>query len=433
MPSKLFLRPIVPVDPMEPRFEWAIYDLAGNKLRSGGSIELLDIEQTCMQQGIELLDLILLWPAAAAYTTTVKLPGNQTRYIQQALPFAVEEHFAVDVESLHLSLGAKGKDGAYKVVGLDAGDFATILELCQQFESFKLKAAYLDAEVLLRQDQAAVMYLGREQVLLQHRNGQAIGLHRENLLAYLDSVFLGDTTNDDAEQLVAQFKVYLPEQEQQELVMTVAEMEQYPGIELDVEAVALNEFELLCESFNQKVPLPTNLCQGDFKLANSSAGNWYKWRAVAAILLIGFIVQLGVFVGKGVYFNQQAELIGNQALSEYQKVVPGSQNLSVAKLPRVIKGKLNQSKQQGSAEVGFLSLLGEAGSQFQKATNKTGFVFQSINFNAQRGELVMEMRAQNFEQLDRLKQAIVGAGLSAKISSAVQEDNYFRGRISVGG
>ena len=43
------------------------------------------------------------------------------------------------------------------------------------------------------------------------------------------------------------------------------------------------------------------------------------------------------------------------------------------------------------------------------------------------------MQAQSFDQLESLKNAIVSAGLTAKISSAVQEKEYFRGRISVGG
>ncbi|WP_197475781.1 hypothetical protein, partial [Oleiphilus sp. HI0043] len=59
--------------------------------------------------------------------------------------------------------------------------------------------------------------------------------------------------------------------------------------------------------------------------------------------------------------------------------------------------------------------------------------FKSINYNQQRAELVLEMQAQSFDQLESLKNAIVSAGLTAKISSAVQEKEYFRGRISVGG
>ena len=81
----------------------------------------------------------------------------------------------------------------------------------------------------------------------------------------------------------------------------------------------------------------------------------------------------------------------------------------------------------------FLDLLGEAGYQFDKSKFKQQIQFKSINYNQQRGELVLEMQAQSFEQLESLKQSIVGAGLGAKIGSAVQEKDFWRGRISVSG
>ncbi|WP_304439285.1 GspL/Epsl periplasmic domain-containing protein, partial [Oleiphilus sp. HI0125] len=83
------------------------------------------------------------------------------------------------------------------------------------------------------------------------------------------------------------------------------------------------------------------------------------------------------------------------------------------------------------ADVGFLTLLGEAGYQYQQRKNSTDIQFTALSFNAQRGELVIELRAKNFEQMDQLKTAIVSAGLIAKISSAVQENQYYRGRLSV--
>mgnify|MGYP000167291767 CR=1 FL=1 len=433
MPNKLFLRPLAPIDASEPRFEWGIYDNSGVKVRSGDNIELAEIEQTLMQNGIEHLDLFLLWPSNAAYTTTVNIPGNQTRYIQQALPFAVEEQFAVDVESLHLCLGDKNKDGGYKVVGIDHALFGAMLDACQQFETFPLKSVYLDSDVLIRDDYTALIFLGGDNVLVQHKNGQSISLGRENLIAYMDTLFLGATEESESPDQDITLKIYIEESEQDAAQLLLAEIQQYPAVQLNVEPVAITEFELLCESFIQKLKLPTNLCQGDFRLATSSSGSWMKWRSVAAILALGLFVQLGVFVGKGIYYNQQAEHVGVVILDEYKKIVPGSKNVSLAKLPRIIKGKLNQKNQAGASDLDFMTLLGEAGFQYKKAADKTGFSFNSINYNDQRGELVMEMRASNFDQLDRLKQDIVAAGLTAKISSAVQEKGYFRGRISVGG
>jgi general secretion pathway protein L len=145
------------------------------------------------------------------------------------------------------------------------------------------------------------------------------------------------------------------------------------------------------------------------------------------------LLQLGVFIGKGVYFSGQAEEVEQLAVKSYQKLVPGTKSMSAQKLGRVIKGKLNQGASNGDVATNFLDLLGEAGYHYSQEKDAGGFSFQSISYSQQRGELIIELRAKNYEQVGRLQQAIAGAGLTAKISSAVQEKGYFRGRISVSG
>ena len=147
----------------------------------------------------------------------------------------------------------------------------------------------------------------------------------------------------------------------------------------------------------------------------------------------GFLLQLGMFVGEGIYLNKQAAQISDNALAEYRKAVPGTKNVSVDKLPRIIKGQLNQLKTGSVDKLEFLDLLGEAGNQFNASPYKSSLTFNSINYSEQRGELMLEMHAKSFEQLEALKKAIVDSGMNAKISSAVQEKDYFKGRISIGG
>jgi general secretion pathway protein L len=194
--------------------------------------------------------------------------------------------------------------------------------------------------------------------------------------------------------------------------------------------VRISQLDLLAESFFHNGEPSLDLCQGDFKLQNQNSASWSKWRWVAGIAVLAFLLQIGVFVGKGIYYQVQAEEIGAKALAAYKQAVPNSKTVPVSRLQRIIKGKLNQAQSSGSS-AGFLALLGEAAYQYNRFPNKQGVSFTSINFNEQRGELVIELRSRNFEQLDQLKHAIVAAGYEVKISSAVQEDTYFRGRLSV--
>jgi general secretion pathway protein L len=282
-------------------------------------------------------------------------------------------------------------------------------------------------------DESLVICISHETTLLKSKDHRSVSSSTQNLLPYLDSLFLGQIDEDSVESEPFTITVYIEEKAQDSAGMLIAQIEQYPNVVIEREVIQLTEFELICQNQLQRGVKALNLCQGDFKALSEKNDAWKKWRAVALIAGIGFLLQLGVLVGKGMHYEQQAQEIGQQALAEYKKVVPNSKRVTVAKLPRIIKGKLNQKNVSQSVDLGFLSLLGDIGYQYQKSKDQRNLKFNSINYNQQRGEILIEMHAESYDQLERLQKSIVSAGLTAKISSAVQEKEYFRGRISVSG
>lgn len=433
MPNTLFVRPHKVHQVEGALYEWALYDIAGEQLKYGARSSLEIIDQTLMQNGIENVELIALWPSSAAFVSEVSLPGGQARYLQQALPFAVEEQVAQDIEQIHICLGPKSKRGAYSVINIDHSLFESNFQsFNSEMADIPLAGVYLDAQCLPIAEDDLSLCLSSSSVIVRSLEGKMISLKPDNLIPYLDSVFLAPSEDEEAREL--SMKVWVAADYMEAAKMLLAQIEQYPHLSISVEQFGLSEFEFLCECYTRNKTTLTNLCQGDFVIARQSSGSWHRWRAVAALAGLGFLLQFGVFIGQGMYFEGQADSAGQSALTAYQKIVPNSKRTTLGKLPRIIKGKLNQQRQGGSSvDVGFLHLLGEAGYQFDRSKFKGQLQFKSINYNQQRAELVLEMQAQSFDQLESLKNAIVSAGLTAKISSAVQEKEYFRGRISVGG
>jgi len=441
MPNTLFIRPCQVYQTQDAMYEWALYDIAGVQLKYGKQAGLDLIDQTLMQNGIDNIETIGFWPANAVLTSKVTLPGKQARFIQQALPFAVEEQIAQDIEQVHLALGGKSKASEYSVVSVDRALFKSFFEaLGSEDVDFPLKAIHLDADALPLTNQALTLCISEKTILVKGRDERSISLLHSNLVPYLDSLFL-EPANDSEEEVgdrlssedAFSIKIYIELEQVDQANMLIAQIEQYPGVVVETEQISMSQFELLCESYFRQNQTPINLCQYDFQVSTQSNGTWQKWRAVALIAGLGFLLQLGVFIGQGAYLEKQADSIGQQALASYKKIVPNSNRVTVAKLARIIKGKLNQKDTTSNTDLGFLNLLGEAGYQFKNNKYNAQLSFNSINFNAQRGELIMEMQAQSFEQLESFKTAIDSAGLKAKISSAVQEKDYFRGRISVSG
>ena len=433
MPNTLYIHlPSTTVDP-DGHYDWVLYDITGQRASAGSADALDDVSQILMQNGIEHIECCLLWPAQSAFMTEVELPGNQTRYLAQALPFAVEERLAQDLSSVHLVAGKRSKNGGYPVACLDKDVFECVHTYFSELEFVSLKSVVIDAQCLPLADSDMTLLIRKDSILVNSRRHHALGLSRENLIAYLDSIFLGTADAQPGESESYLLNVLIEASEEESSKLLVAELQQYPGVELTTELLDASTLAVLSECAVRKSEPHVELCQGEFKLAGDQSNGWYRWRAVAAVLLVGFVLQLGVFIGKGVYFSGQAEEVEQLAVKSYQKLVPGTKSMSAQKLGRVIKGKLNQGASNGDVATNFLDLLGEAGYHYSQEKDAGGFSFQSISYSQQRGELIIELRAKNYEQVGRLQQAIAGAGLTAKISSAVQEKGYFRGRISVSG
>jgi general secretion pathway protein L len=439
MPNTLFIRPVSPGDnkpASEKHYEWALFDVAGSLLKYGTRSTLDIIDQTLMQNAIEHVEIIGLLPAQAALCTQVSVPGNQSRYIQQALPFAVEDQIAQDIDAMHLVLGEKIKSGEYSVTCITHTVFSDLYDALNDEDLVGvLKAIHLDSHLLPLEDHFLKIVLSASEAMIIQASGQVITVKFPNIIPYLDSLFLTAVEDSDASGQEDQrsIDIVMDKTVSDDSRILIAEIQQYPHVTVSTHAIDTSAFEFICAAyFNRKAP-PLNLCQGTYQLSSRSQGAWFRWRAVALIAGLGFLLQLGVFVGQGIYLEKQAQMLANEALNQYQSAVPGVKNISVDKLPRIIKGQLNQLSSRGVAQLGFLDLLGEAGYQYNVSPNKSALVFSSINYSAQRGELLLEMHARSFEQLELLKKSIVDAGLTAKISSAVQEKDYFKGRISVGG
>jgi len=433
MANTLFIRPKQVHYTEGQCFEWALYDLTGGQIKYGPSATLEIIDQTLMQNGIDSVDVTAFWPANAAFSTQVSLPGKQMRLIQQALPFAVEEQVAQDIEQVHIALGNKGKSSEHPVINVDHslfGAFFASLNLEDQIGN--LKAIHVDTDLIPLADNDLVLCISAQQILLKGNDQRSISLLHENLIPYLDTLFL---TPADEPAVEIDFKIHILVEASlaEDSKMLIAEIQQYPNVVVMTEQIHSTSFEFLCDQTFRQRSIAINLCQGDFKMNADTNSEWHKWRAVALIAGLGFLLQMGVFVGQGMYFEKQAEHVGQQVLAEYKKIMPNSNRITLAKLPRIIKGKLNQKSGSTTGGADFLTLVGEAGFQYKSSKHKANLKFKSLNYNQQRGELLLEMQAQSFDQLESLKNAIEGAGLTAKTLSNVQENDYVRGRISVSG
>src|SRR5690554_1584731 len=152
MSYRLYVRPLAPFadsgeNPEERLFNWVLYDAGGDAQAQGSRDFRSTIEQTLSQNGLDDVLLVGLIPGDEALFCLADIPAKQSRFINQALPYAVEEQIAQDIDSVHLALGRRTDDG-YQVAAIDNERMAQWVSLFRGWEYVKLEGIFPDAALL---------------------------------------------------------------------------------------------------------------------------------------------------------------------------------------------------------------------------------------------------------------------------------------------
>ncbi len=87
---------------------------------------------------------IVVVPGDSVLLAEANLPGNSSR-AQQAIPFALEDQVADDIENLHFAVGKRDKDNNYPVAIINRETMETLRE---QFDAVNLRPTELVPEIL---------------------------------------------------------------------------------------------------------------------------------------------------------------------------------------------------------------------------------------------------------------------------------------------
>ena len=185
MSYRLYARPLPPFadpeqNPDAQLFDWVLQDASGDTQAHGEASTREHIEQTLAQNALEKVILIGLIPGDETTFCVADIPARQSRFIQQALPFAVEEQVAQDIETVHLALGRHTPDG-YQVAAIDNLQMARWQQLFSGWQHVRLDAIYPDAALLPATEGGWSLCLDGESVMLLSQRGEWLRMQADNL------------------------------------------------------------------------------------------------------------------------------------------------------------------------------------------------------------------------------------------------------------
>ncbi|MEE4376253.1 MAG: type II secretion system protein GspL [Candidatus Competibacteraceae bacterium] len=367
------------------RFEW----LVGERLAQGSLSE--------MAQPASGKRLVLIAPGETVLLIRATLPERNRSQWLKALPYALEDHVADEVEELHFAVGST-RSGEAPVAAIRHATLSNWLDQCTRVGL--IPTAVVPEPLLLPFEPASwsVLLKSRRAVV---RCGPDAGFttEQDNLLPLLELALA--EAGETAPTALRLWGEAVPE------LATSPEI-QHQG---DV----AEPLRLLAAGYQDGVTL--NLLQGSYS-RHAQWGKWLRpWRVAA--VLAGLWLGLQGILQVGEYWQLRNERVALQAEMErvFRETVPTARRIVNPKAQ--LENRLREL-QGGPAveETGFLELLLQGG---QVLTGFEDVRLRGLRYKI--GQLDMELAGDSLETLDRLRQRLTEqAGLTAQMRTTKRED-----------
>lgn len=189
--------------------------------------------------------------------------------------------------------------------------------------------------------------------------------------------------------------------------------------------------EFLMISSVQSLESGLNLLQGDFKAISAGAESRRFIRKISISVAACLSLFLLLTLAGGGYLNYRADQYFDQSVTIYRSLFPSQRR--VRNPVREMKNRLKGGSLVG-ARSEFLPLL-DAASKSLASLDPNSEVETSITqlrYDTQRGQIAVDIRVGNIDQLEVYRDALIAEGLSVDILSANRDGEVINGRIQIG-
>lgn len=355
--------------------------------------------------------VIVLVPAADVLLVQAAVPTGNRQRARKAIPFALEEQLAEDVDAQHFALGARAADGQWPV--------AVVARARMDQWLARLHGAGLLPDRLIPELLLLPLTPGAGSLMLEH-----------------DGALLRDAPWSAQRVAMTMLPALL------ELLTSRNEA----GIELNVwhcggdlptwlepvstkvEPCADGALTVFARSLAQQPEGLIDLLQGGYSRKEQYGKLWRPWRAAAALLAVGVLVSGIQHVLTLRDLQAESDALTAQIAQVYTQAFPGGRVVNArAQMEQQLKAL---RAQQGGSGGDFLGLLAQLGGVFAATPG-----LELVGANFRDGNLDIELTANDIQTLEKLKQQLAEqGGLAVDIQSATAgADQRVQGRLRVTG
>lgn len=372
--------------------------------------------------------VIVLVPALDVLTTTVDLPIRGGSKLNAALPFALEEHLADDIETLHFAAGRARENGRRPVTVVARSKMDAWLE--------QLAAAGIEASQLVAENYGLARIPGTMSMLIEgdsimFNDGADVDFVMQNVKpgeVLAAAGVLSDESDDDDDadenegEANGHLVVYCSQADEERL------RHDWIALRQELHSVDVN---LLPDGALPRLAVTVasdkgvNLLQGAYGSTTDYQAQLRPWR-IAAMLLLGLLI-VGV-IGKGadVYrLGQEEATLRAQFAEEYRQVRPNDNREIVDPVNAVRSIKQGLGTSAGPQT--FLPSLRQLSDAM--SANASARI-ETISYRA--GVIDVRIMSPDVATLDKIQKSVSASGrFQASIQSTDQVADQISSRLQI--
>ncbi len=369
--------------------------------------------------------VIVLVPAATVFTTAIDIPIRGGSRLLAALPFALEENLAEDIDKLHFAAGAR-RDSGLLPVAVVAHE--QMREWLNRLDDASISAAKIIPEIYgLSRIPGTLSLLVAEQQILFNDGGDKQFVLQDVKPSDVLSIAgaLDDSSTDDAAAAQGQsghLLVYCEPADDERF--------KHDWIALRNELASV-DINLLPDGVLPRLAVTVaagsgiNLLQGPYGAKADFAALLRPWRYAAILLLALGITAFAAKVVDYYRLGQEEAALQQQFAEMYALVRPGDSRALAD--PMAAVNSLRRSLGGPAAVHIFLPSLQQLGSALQQNNSAQ---IEAISYRA--GVIDVRLTAPDVATLDRIQKSVSSSGrFSASIQSTDQEGGKISSRIQI--
>ena len=361
----------------------------------------------------------------AHYTVleSVRVPSKNRSKQMQAIPFAMEDHLAEDIDDTHFAIGkftsGKIEENKVPVIAIKRNLLQQTTNIFSQ-QQIQLEAVTADSVALPGTDSQWSVLLDEDSALIKTGNARAHSCDRENLPVILQALLESQPgqTQSEHELNTPDAITYFYKEGDTEAESLLDDID----IKVNPQCYKNHPLEIFVQ--NLKEISSINLLQGEFTVKQQ--GNlWLKpWKSVAALAAFWLVLQLAYDSMLTSQLEEKNLHLTKQIEKEFKRAIPDARKM--VNMQKRVERRLNDLKSGGSGEnkSGFLQLLSKVSPTLAK--NETIDIKAAVYRN---NYIDVDLTAKSLQDIEKIKNKLESIpGIKTVLSTTV-EKNSVKGRL----